>query len=132
MKLGPQSRPWTRCAALLLAGAALWAPTPGLRAAVSKEQDRAEADAFFSNRTILTLSLEISAEGLASLRKTPREYVRATLRDRGTVLTNVVVHLKGGSGSFQKVSSMTSGAPRSKAATRMPNTLPVGFPCKSC
>ena len=103
MKLGPQSRPWTRCAALLLAGAALWAPTPGLRAAVSKEQDRAEADAFFSNRTILTLSLEISAEGLASLRKTPREYVRATLRDRGTVLTNVVVHLKGGSGSFQKV-----------------------------
>ena len=75
----------------------------GLRAASSKELHRAEADALFTNRAVLTLAVEISDEGLASLRKTPRDYVRATLRDGGTVFTNVAVHLKGGSGSFQKV-----------------------------
>jgi spore coat protein H len=93
----------SRCAACFLAGAVLWALAGSLRAASSKELHRAEADVFFTNQTILTLSLEVSDDGLAALRKSPRDYVRATLRDGETVLTNVAVHLKGGSGSFRKV-----------------------------
>mgnify|MGYP000061883755 CR=1 FL=1 len=84
--------------AVALAG---WAP--GLAAASLKEQNRALADSLFTNHTLLQIALEVSEEGLESLRKAPREYVRAALRCGGLELTNIAVHLKGGSGSFRKV-----------------------------
>ena len=94
-----RQRSWpTRCAALLAASLSL----SGL-AASHKEQNRAEADAFLTNGTILRVSVEITEEDIESLRKTPREYVRATLREGNTTHSNVAVHLKGGSGSFRKV-----------------------------
>jgi|GEM_PF-412738 len=68
-----------------------------------KEQNRAAADAFFTNFNLTRISLEISEEALESLRKTPREYVRITLREGDLVLSNVAAHLKGGVGSFRKV-----------------------------
>ena len=64
---------------------------------------REEADAFFTNGTILRLQLEIPESGLISLRRDPRTYVAATLRDGNTTYSNIAVHLKGGSGSFRRL-----------------------------
>lgn len=64
---------------------------------------RAEADALFTNGVVLRLNLEISPAGLASLRREPREYVVATLREGTNVHPNVAVHLKGSSGSFRQL-----------------------------
>ena len=64
---------------------------------------RKEADALFTNNTILHLTLDISEESFKSLQRTPRKYVPATLRDGDTVYTNLAVHVKGGSGSLRKV-----------------------------
>jgi hypothetical protein len=47
--------------------------------------------------------VEISPEGVASLRKNSRQYVRATVRDEQQILSDVGVHLKGSTGSFRKL-----------------------------
>ena len=70
---------------------------------------RDEADAFFTNGTILRLQLEIPEAGLDSLRRDPRAYVAATLRDGNTTHSNVAVHLKGGSGSFRRLDDRQPG-----------------------
>jgi beta-fructofuranosidase len=97
-----------RTALLLLSLAgALAASRPGFAADAAaptkKELNRAAADAFFTNGTLYHFALEISEENIESLRKAPREYVPAKLRAGNEVLTNIAVHLKGGSGSFRKV-----------------------------
>jgi sucrose-6-phosphate hydrolase SacC (GH32 family) len=68
-----------------------------------KQLNRVEADAFFTNGTIVHLAFEIEPEAMESLRKTPDEYVRVLMREGQIVHSNVAVHLKGGSGSFRKV-----------------------------
>lgn len=69
----------------------------------SHARDRAEADALFTNGTLLRLALEISPAQLSSLRNDPRQYVPATLREGTTTYSNIAVHLKGGIGSFRPV-----------------------------
>ena len=91
-----------RIVQFVLTATACFALATGLFAASAKEQHRAEVDAFFTNHTILRLSLTISSNGMESLRKKPREYVEATLQEGDTVHT-VGVHVKGGSGSLRKV-----------------------------
>lgn len=68
-----------------------------------KTLHRAEADAFFTNGTIVQVGIEASPEALESLRTKPREYVRVNFRAGATVYSNIALHLKGGSGSFRKV-----------------------------
>jgi spore coat protein H len=92
-----------QCAAILALGLVLLGPTPLALAASSKEKNLAQADALFTNLTLLPLSLEIPDAGMASLRRAPREYVRATLREGNVVFSNVAVHLKGGAGSFRRI-----------------------------
>jgi spore coat protein H len=69
----------------------------------SSAQFRDDADALFTNAIPLRLILEIPEPGLDSLRRDPRKYVAARLRDGNTVYSNVAVHLKGAAGSFRRV-----------------------------
>lgn len=57
----------------------------------------------FVDGAIWRLRLEISPEGLRSLRAYPRAYVRATLREEQNVLRDVAVRLKGSTGSFRNL-----------------------------
>ena len=92
-------RPVRRLLCLALAGLA----GAAVAAAARTDPNRAEADALFSRRTLLRLALEIPERGMDSLRRDPRQYVAATLRDGNTTYSNVAVHLKGSAGSFRRV-----------------------------
>jgi hypothetical protein len=68
-----------------------------------KAKALAEADDLFSGTNIPSLSIEISGDGMRRLRRNPREYVPATLKEGAVTYTNVAIHLKGGPGSFRPV-----------------------------
>ena len=70
---------------------------------ISLQKSRALADAFFTNGVILRLQIEIAETDVESLRKEPRKYVKAVIRDGETVHTNVNIHLKGSVGSFRPI-----------------------------
>ena len=57
----------------------------------------------FADGAVCLIRLEISPEGLKSLRTDPRQYVRATLREGTNVLRDIAVRLKGSTGSFRRV-----------------------------
>ena len=81
----------------------------GRRPPRSPQQDRAEADAFFTNGGLHKLRLEISPQGLDSLRREPRKPVKAILREDDRVYDEVSVHLKGSAGSFRPVDDPKPG-----------------------
>ncbi len=66
-----------------------------------KRKDNAAADAFFATNGVVILRIEIPEAGLASLRKTPRKFVSATVREGDRVYEDVGVHIKGSAGSFR-------------------------------
>ncbi|MDB6039216.1 MAG: cotH 3, partial [Verrucomicrobiales bacterium] len=47
------------------------------------------------------LRIDLTRDGIASLNRSPRIYVKATVREGGKWYTNVAVHLKGSFGSFR-------------------------------
>jgi spore coat protein CotH len=61
------------------------------------------AQDIFTEGHIPALRLEINGQGMDSLRRSPRVYVPATVREGTMVYTNVAIHLKGGPGSFRKL-----------------------------
>src|SRR5260221_9128551 len=63
----------------------------------------APAQDIFTEGHIPALRLEINGQGMDSLRRTPRVYVSATVREGTMAYTNVAIHLKGGPGSFRKL-----------------------------
>jgi spore coat protein H len=63
----------------------------------------AAADELFTNAQVLRMRIELSPAAEDSLRKRPRKYVPATLREGEKVHTNVLIHLKGSIGSFRKL-----------------------------
>ena len=65
--------------------------------------------AFFDDPTARSFQFELSSEAMATLRRSPRTYVRGTMRDGSRVLTNVGFHLKG-MGSFRTVDEKASFA----------------------
>jgi hypothetical protein len=76
----------------------------------------ARADDLFTNRAVPQLTIEVSAEGMKTLReyrqvwrqpRPPRVDVRATVREGGAVYTNVALHLKG-SFTFQSIDDKPS------------------------
>ena len=89
-------------ACLLLASGAL----PTLSAEAGQ---RETSQAFFDGPTVRGFQFEISSDQLATLRRSPRAYVRGTMRDGSRVLTNVGFHLKG-MGSFRTVDEKASFA----------------------
>lgn len=60
------------------------------------------ADAFFAKNGVVVLKIELTEPAVDSLRMTPREYVPARVREGDSVYEDVVLHLKGGAGSFRK------------------------------
>src|SRR5262249_6782602 len=70
------------------------------------------SDDLFTNAIIRRISIEISEDGMNTLRRyhwrrggngNERVWVSATVRERNTVYTNVAAHLKGAAGSFRPV-----------------------------
>lgn len=62
-----------------------------------------EAEAFFKSPTIHALSIELDPKALDSLRREPRKYVKATLKEGDKVYKDVGVKLKGAAGSFRGI-----------------------------
>ena len=66
-----------------------------------RHSSQAAADTLFTNGVVHILKIAIPKEGVQSLRRNPRTYVKATLQEGSSRFTNVMVRLKGGAGSFR-------------------------------
>jgi spore coat protein H len=62
-----------------------------------------EADEFFKKPRVVEISIEIPPGDYESLKREPRKYVRATLKEGDKTWKNVAVHLKGAAGSFRGI-----------------------------
>ena len=80
----------------------------------AEKKPRENSDALFTNSAIRHLRIEISREGMNTLRryhwrsdgdKSDRVAASATVREGDTVFTNVAIHTKGSSGSFRPIDS---------------------------
>ena len=100
----------TGCLALLVAASVHESPAAEPAAVRSSNP----SDELFTRKTVAGIQIEIPEAGLAVLREynwrqspatSPREDVRATVREGNTVYTNVAIHLKGSAGSFQPIDS---------------------------
>jgi spore coat protein H len=92
----PRTNRYRLLLAALLCG--LFAP-PSAHAQKAAKQ----SDAFFQSDKVLNLSIDIGPKELEALRRDPRKYVKATLKDGHTVYANIGVHLKGAAGSFRGI-----------------------------
>ncbi|MGH8246184.1 MAG: CotH kinase family protein, partial [Gammaproteobacteria bacterium] len=81
------------CAVLLCA-------VPSYAADEKKKPEVASEDELFGQTKVLKLRIDLSAAAQDALRKEPKTYVRATLREGSQVLNDVAVRMKG-NGSFQ-------------------------------
>ena len=57
----------------------------------------------FTNGAVRQLRIEMAPAGVESLRREPREFVRAIVKEEGMVYDDVAIHLKGSVGSFREV-----------------------------
>src|SRR5262249_50051891 len=79
-------------------------PAPAADASAVKE-----SDALFNGTPILHLTIELGPKELDSLRREPRKYVKATLKEGDKVVfADVGVHLKGAAGSFRGIDDKPS------------------------
>ncbi len=60
-------------------------------------------DDIFKDLHIPRLIIEIPPESMSSLSRSPRRYVRCTIKEGDTVYTNVAIRLKGGPGSYRNL-----------------------------
>jgi spore coat protein H len=64
----------------------------------------AESDAFFDRHVIVQLNLEIGPKEMDALRRDPKKYVSATLKEGDKIVyKDIGVHLKGAAGSFRGI-----------------------------
>jgi spore coat protein H len=95
---------WGLALAALLFGLAL---LPAMATDGPKAVD--ESDALFRSGEVLRLAIELGPKELAALRREPRKYVRATLKEGDKVVGREVgVHLKGAAGSFRGIDDKPS------------------------
>src|SRR5687768_17354548 len=100
-----QHLPLAICCAFLAATCAFEA-----EAAVKKgkrTRDLEQSAEFFTEPGLRLFQLEVSEAALLQLRRAPRAYVTATVREGDHVLTNVAIRLKG-MGSFRTVDEKPS------------------------
>jgi hypothetical protein len=99
-------RSWVLAILVLLSGLAsgpVFGADAGKKAG-GKKADKPDPTAeLFDNSRVFQIEVEISKEGLESLKKSPRTNILATLKEGGRVYTNVTLHLKGAAGSFRQV-----------------------------
>lgn len=90
---------WLFLPAALALGLALWAP-----AAVRGQTPAQESAEFFKSGKVVYLEIELGPKELDALRREPRKYVKATLKEGDKVIYREVgVHLKGAAGSFRAI-----------------------------
>jgi spore coat protein CotH len=78
-------------------------------AAARAQKPAARSDEFFKQDKVLQLAIELGPKELESLRREPRKYVKATLKEGDKVVyRNVGVHLKGAAGSFRGIDDKPS------------------------
>ncbi len=70
---------------------------------VRAQKPAAASDDFFKADKVLTLEIELGKKELDALRRDPRKYVEATLKDGDKVYAKVGVHIKGAAGSFRGI-----------------------------
>jgi len=78
------------------------------QAVIPFKPDTFPAADLFTNRTPVSLRLQITDSGLEVLRKESREFVTAVVSEPQAVYSNVAVHLKGSIGSFRPVDDKPS------------------------
>jgi len=62
-----------------------------------------ERDAFFKSDKVLKLQIEIDKAGMDSLRREPRKYVKATLKEGDKSYKDIGIHVKGAAGSTRGI-----------------------------
>jgi spore coat protein H len=62
-----------------------------------------ETDAFFRSGKVLHLAIDLDPQALESLRREPRKYVKAVLKEGDRVYRDVGVHVKGAAGSWRGI-----------------------------
>jgi len=76
----------------------LVAPAPAAAPKGAKERD-----AFFQDGKVIHLKIEIDKKELESLRREPRKYVKAVLKEGDKSYPNVGIHVKGAAGSWRGI-----------------------------
>jgi spore coat protein H len=76
---------------------------PAPRAAAFRPTQTLPGAELFTNDAVRQLRIEIAPPGVESLRRDPREFVRASVKEEGKVYEDVAIHLKGAIGSFREV-----------------------------
>lgn len=104
--LTPNRRVFSAVAMVLfLVGMDAWAgekaKNPAAAAAAAAE--KSEVDTFFKTPRVVELALEIAPGDYEALKREPRKYVRATLKEGAKTWANIAVHLKGAAGSFRGI-----------------------------
>lgn len=61
------------------------------------------SDAFFKSDRVLHVEIDLDKKELDALRRKPREYARATLKEGDQVHPGVGIHVKGAAGSFRGI-----------------------------
>jgi spore coat protein H len=74
----------------------------------ARPSEKRTSERFFARDQIGRVRIEVRDQDLASLRRAPREYVRAILKDGQEVYTDVAIKLKGGTGSFRSLDDKPS------------------------
>ncbi|MBX9681458.1 MAG: CotH kinase family protein [Gemmataceae bacterium] len=72
-------------------------------ASEAPSQSKKEAAELFSGGKVLEIAIEIAPKEMDALRREPRKYAKATIKEGGKVYTDVGIHLKGAAGSFRGV-----------------------------
>jgi len=72
-------------------------------AATESAKSSKERDAFFRDGKVLHLSIELDNAALESLRREPRKYVKAVLKEGDRSFSGVGIHVKGAAGSWQGI-----------------------------
>jgi spore coat protein H len=75
----------------------------GVAARDGSTKSSKERDAFFRDGKVLHLSIEIDNPALESLRREPRKYVKAVLKEGDRSFRDVGIHVKGAAGSWQGI-----------------------------
>jgi spore coat protein H len=72
-------------------------------APVHAQKPAEESDAFFKSDKVLNLEITLDKKALEDLRREPRKYVQATLKDGDKVYGKIGIHVKGAAGSFRGI-----------------------------
>ncbi len=88
------------------------APPVALAQAVTsptgRKSDKNPGEDLFADGVIPRVTLEIPDGAWRALQRSPRQYIRTTVREGGQIFTNVALHLKGSAGSFRPIDDTPS------------------------